>query len=85
MEEKLIMETTSYLCGDCGGRNWTLRIGHRSDNKTFLLICCADPICVEKKRKEVDAETTDHVIWDELDITGMGYDIQDIDEPRILN
>jgi hypothetical protein len=83
---KQTVELTEYTCGDCRGNLWHLAIGHRSDGVTQLIIVCADPECVARKREELGVPEDEMIVWNELNITGQGYDAEDLaDEPKILN
>lgn len=76
--EEVIM--TEFCCGDCGKDKWKLSVIHHSDGRTLLSFCCADEQCVETKRRLIGADEADMICWDELDITGQGYDRDDIEE-----
>ena len=71
---------SGFCCGDCGSEEWHLAIVHHKDGRTLLSFKCANEECVEKKKQLVDAGEDDLICWDELDITGQGYDPEDIDK-----
>jgi len=73
-------EAIGYNCGSCGGNNWSLRLGHRTDGKTILLVTCANPQCVQELIEATGATSNSLVVWEEFDITGQGYDAQDLKE-----
>jgi len=81
---KIPIETTEYVCGDCHGTEWKLNLGHDDENeKVFLIITCANPSCVEKKRLELGGEPDSIVVWDTFDITSQGYDPDQ--DPLVMN
>jgi hypothetical protein len=72
-----------YVCADCQGTKWTLKIGHQSNGRTMLLIICSNEKCVQKKKAELNIDDTNSShfpIWDEFDITGQGKDSNDLDD-----
>ena len=72
------MEVGDFTCSHCNKNNWEVLIGHRSDGKTFLIVNCCDSSCHEKRREELKALPDESIIWEEFDITGQGYDENDI-------
>lgn len=68
-----VTELIGYVCADCGGNDWTLRIGQRSDGKTFLVVSCGNSKCLEHKRKELGTSPDALLIWDEFDISDSSY------------
>lgn len=84
-DDDLVTELVEYKCGDCGGDNWTLKIGRRSDGKVFLIISCGNQACVERKRLSLGASSDALIIWDELDITDSHYGSEEDDLPIEAN
>ena len=80
-----ITEFVDYLCGNCGSSHWIIKIGHRSDGKTFLETICANPECTAQRRQELGVEADALIVWDELDITGQGHDARDVEECTEVN
>ena len=82
-------EIIEYECADCGGIEMNVFIGHSGDgNNTYLIISCGNKDCVEFKRQEVGAGDEAIIVLDELDITGQGYDPDDLElhrHPSLLN
>jgi len=77
-DESKMIELTSYSCGDCNGDTWKLFVSHE-DGKTFLTIICADEDCVDNRTESLDPGSTEAIVWDHLDITGQGYDLDTIE------
>jgi len=77
-EEQPQVNLINYYCAECGGEDWTLKIGHCNDGRTFLYISCANQGCIKTKRAEYKAGPEDPLIWDEFDITGQGHDPDDM-------
>lgn len=65
-DDQLITELVQYKCGDCGGDNWILKIGYRSDDRTFLIVTCANKSCVERKRASLGVDKEALIVWDEF-------------------
>lgn len=84
-DEDLVTELVNYKCGDCGSDSWTLRIGHRSDGRTFLIVSCANQVCVERKRLALDAEPDALIVWDEFDITSSYNKTEEDEMPAEVN
>lgn len=78
MEHKPHVELVGYTCGECGGHEWHVKIGHANCGRTFLYLMCADQDCVKAKQIEHGVTDASTLIWDEFDITGQGQDPQDI-------
>lgn len=78
---KVVTELITYCCAECNKNAWTLYVGHRSDGVTELVVSCANPTCQKTKRKELDADDGDLIIWDTFDISGQGHDAEDINRP----
>jgi hypothetical protein len=72
------MEPVQYVCADCKGDTWKLVLGfNKEEGKTYLIITCANPICVESKRVALGGKPGELVIWDTFDVSGQGYDVID--------
>ena len=78
MSEKPSVDLTNYLCGECGGNTWNLKIGHCDDGRTYLYVMCANKDCQSSLRTIHGVDDDVPLIWDELDITGQGHDPQDM-------
>lgn len=79
MADKHETVISEFSCGDCGCDVWKISIVHHADGRTLMSFCCANEECVERKRQLVGAGEDDVICWDEIDITGQGYDPDDID------
>ncbi len=77
MASPLLSRVVEYLCQSCGKNDWVLRLGYSDDGKTLLMVNCADPACTEKLRQEHGGQPTDLFLWDQLDISGQGHDLDD--------
>lgn len=64
-------ELIDYKCDGCGGDNWHIAIAQRTDGKIFLLTMCANQECIDARRRELDMDSSQMIIWDEFDITGQ--------------
>lgn len=81
---------TDFTCGDCGGSAWELAIINKPEGNTSLFVTCANKECVERKKKDKQMDETQILFWDEFDITGQGYDREDMernteDEDFLMN
>jgi hypothetical protein len=65
------------MCGNCGSNTWELQLKYGTDGTTTLVIICGNKECVKAKRKLLQASEDSIIIWEELDITGQGYDLEE--------
>lgn len=84
---EIVPEAISYICNHCGGDQWNISIVHTTDGHTLLLIACADPECVsalkERLQIEEDSEGNRYTVgWGTFEITGQGYDIEDLEKEK---
>lgn len=77
-------EVVEYICGHCNGTTFTPLILHDHEDKaTYLLLRCSNEKCVESREMLFQPEEKEGelpVSWGLFDITGQGYDPEDVEE-----
>ena len=84
LKNSLPVEVMHYICDHCGENKWMIFVGKRSNNETFLLISCRNKECIEHKRKELELEDNDLILWGEFNITGQ-FDFDDSLDENVKN
>lgn len=76
--EKEVMEIAEVICAHCGRSNWSVNLSHSSENKTFLILMCKSESC----QNIVDESGEKIYPLLDFDVTGQGYDEENIEEER---
>lgn len=87
--EEINGEIIEYVCSHCGSKAWKLSILHdHDDNKTFLLVQCSNEQCLQTREMLLQENEDEPIGWDCFDITGQGYDPEDVEgivEEKMVN
>ena len=76
-------EMIEYICAHCGNKAWTISILHDfEEDKTLLLTQCSNKNCLSTREVLLQAEEDMSIGWDTFDITGQGYDPEDMNDQQ---